>query len=44
LTAYAGEVNQQQTPLAGFQKHIAKPVELLELVEAIALLVKTFKA
>ena len=27
LTAYAGEIDQQQAIAAGFQKHIAKPIE-----------------
>ncbi|MBW4600748.1 MAG: PAS domain S-box protein [Calothrix sp. FI2-JRJ7] len=40
LTAYAGEINQQQALAAGFQKHIAKPVEPEELVKAILTLVK----
>lgn len=40
LTAYAAEVNQQQALAAGFQKHIAKPVEPDELVKAIVTLVK----
>ncbi len=35
LTAYAGEMNQQQALEAGFQKHLAKPVELDELVKTI---------
>jgi PAS domain S-box-containing protein len=35
LTAYAGELNQQQALAAGFQRHLAKPVEPDELVEAI---------
>jgi PAS domain S-box-containing protein len=39
LTAYAGEVNQQQALAAGFQQHIAKPVEPEELVRAISVLV-----
>lgn len=38
LTAYAGEINQQQALAAGFQKHIPKPVEPEELVKAIALI------
>ncbi len=38
LTAYAGEVNQQQALAAGFQQHLAKPVEPDELVRAIATL------
>lgn len=36
LTAYAGEVNQQQAIAAGFQKHLSKPVGPEELVRAIA--------
>ena len=40
LTAYAGEVDQQQALAAGFQRHMAKPVEPEELVKAIAALVK----
>ncbi len=39
LTAYAGEINQQQALAAGFQRHIAKPVEPEELVNAIAALI-----
>ncbi|BAY09113.1 PAS domain S-box protein [Calothrix sp. NIES-2098] len=35
LTAYAGEINQQQALAAGFQMHIAKPVDPEELVQAI---------
>ncbi|OKH56305.1 histidine kinase [Calothrix sp. HK-06] len=35
LTAYAGEINQQQALTAGFQHHIAKPVDSEELLEAI---------
>jgi PAS domain S-box-containing protein len=36
VTAYAGEVNQQQVLAAGFQRHVAKPIEPAELVHAIA--------
>lgn len=36
LTAYAGQINEKQILAAGFHKHIAKPVEPAELVEAIA--------
>ncbi|NDJ17490.1 ATP-binding protein [Myxacorys almedinensis] len=36
LTAYAGEVDQQQALHAGFQQHLAKPVEPDVLVRAIA--------
>ncbi|MEH2166984.1 MAG: PAS domain S-box protein [Nostoc sp.] len=39
LTAYAGEINAQQVLKAGFNKHIAKPVEPSELVNAIANLI-----
>ncbi|MBR8836764.1 MAG: response regulator [Stigonema ocellatum SAG 48.90 = DSM 106950] len=35
ITAYAGEINQQQAFAAGFQMHISKPFEPEELVEAI---------
>jgi CheY-like chemotaxis protein/two-component sensor histidine kinase len=35
LTAYAGEINQQQALAAGFQMHIPKPVEPEKLVQAI---------
>jgi signal transduction histidine kinase/ActR/RegA family two-component response regulator len=39
LTAYAGEMNQQQALQAGFQRHLAKPVEPEVLVGAIASLI-----
>ena len=38
LTAYAGESNEQQARLAGFQRHLSKPIEPHELVKAIATL------
>jgi PAS domain S-box-containing protein len=41
LTAYAGEFNQQQALRAGFQQHLAKPIDPEQLVTAIALLVST---
>lgn len=41
LTAYAGEYDQQQAINAGFQDHLAKPVEPEKLVEAIANLVQS---
>jgi PAS domain S-box-containing protein len=41
LTAYAGEMNQQQALAAGFQRHIAKPVEPETLIQAIASLSST---
>jgi PAS domain S-box-containing protein len=40
LTAYAGEYDQQQALAAGFQDHLAKPVEPEKLVQAIANLIK----
>ena len=40
LTAYAGEYDQQQALKAGFQRHVAKPVEPEALVRAIADLVR----
>jgi PAS domain S-box-containing protein len=40
LTAYAGEINQQQALAAGFQLHLTKPIEPDRLVGAIAALVK----
>ncbi|MHC5856430.1 PAS domain S-box protein [Nostoc sp.] len=40
LTAYAGEMNQQQALAAGFQMHISKPVDPDVLVKAIADLIK----
>ncbi|MFS0513836.1 response regulator [Nostoc sp. UIC 10607] len=39
LTAYAGEINQQQALQAGFQQHIVKPVAPEELLMAISNLV-----
>ena len=39
LTAYAGEIDRQQAISAGFQQHVAKPVKIDELTEAIASLV-----
>ncbi|MCC5664086.1 PAS domain S-box protein [Nostoc sp. CHAB 5784] len=40
LTAYAGEMNQQQALAAGFQMHISKPVDPDALVKAIIDLIK----
>ncbi|HEY9877311.1 MAG TPA: response regulator, partial [Leptolyngbyaceae cyanobacterium] len=40
LTAYAGELNQQQALNAGFQHHASKPVEPEELVRLIKSLAK----
>ncbi|MBW4553653.1 MAG: PAS domain-containing protein [Aphanocapsa sp. GSE-SYN-MK-11-07L] len=39
LTAYAGEFDRQQALKAGFQKHLSKPIELSELITAIAALI-----
>ena len=36
LTAYAGEEDVQRTHLAGFQSHLAKPVDAKKLALAIA--------
>lgn len=41
LTAYAGEMNQQQALAAGFQMHISKPVDPDVLVKAIVDLIKS---
>jgi PAS domain S-box-containing protein len=35
LTAYAGESDQKQALAAGFQRHLSKPIDFEELVEAI---------
>jgi PAS domain S-box-containing protein len=40
LTAYAGEWDQRQALQAGFQKHLSKPVEPEELIQAITNLVR----
>lgn len=40
LTAYAGEMNQQQALVAGFQLHISKPVQPEILVQAVAQLLQ----
>ncbi|MEH1838094.1 MAG: PAS domain S-box protein [Nostoc sp.] len=40
LTAYAGEMNQQQAIAAGFQMHISKPVDPDVLVKAIVDLIE----
>jgi CheY-like chemotaxis protein len=39
LTAFAGEMNQQQAFAAGFQMHISKPVEPDHLISTIVKLV-----
>lgn len=40
LTAYAGEINQQQALAAGFQIHLPKPVAPEELVQAVFTLIR----
>lgn len=40
LTAYAGKLDKQQAISAGFQAHLPKPVDVAQLVEVIAKLVK----
>ena len=40
LTAYAGDLNQQQALAAGFQLHLSKPIDLEQLVDAISTLHK----
>lgn len=40
LTAYAGDLNRQQVLAAGFQLHLAKPIEPDELVQAIVRLLE----
>jgi CheY-like chemotaxis protein len=40
LTAYAGEIDYQQAMAAGFQRHIAKPIEPEALIQAITLLLR----
>ncbi|MBW4442706.1 MAG: PAS domain S-box protein [Plectolyngbya sp. WJT66-NPBG17] len=36
LTAYAGDVNERQALSAGFQRHLAKPIEPEQLLKTIA--------
>lgn len=36
LTAYAGEINEKKAIKAGFQRHISKPVEPVDLVNVIS--------
>ncbi|WP_441339451.1 hybrid sensor histidine kinase/response regulator [Oscillatoria sp. FACHB-1407] len=40
LTAYAGDINYQKAISAGFQRHLAKPIEPGALIKAIADLIK----
>ncbi|MGB3755306.1 MAG: PAS domain S-box protein [Rivularia sp. (in: cyanobacteria)] len=41
VTAYAGEVNQQQAISAGFQQHISKPIDANAVVDMIIELVRS---
>ncbi|MBR8836214.1 MAG: response regulator [Stigonema ocellatum SAG 48.90 = DSM 106950] len=41
LTAYAAETTQKRVLAAGFQRHIAKPVEPMELISAIVEVIKS---
>ena len=43
LTAYAGEIDHRQILMAGFQQHITKPVEPLDLAKAIVQLLESNK-
>ncbi|MBD2742865.1 ATP-binding protein [Coleofasciculus sp. FACHB-1120] len=40
LTAYVGELNQQQAIAAGFQRHLSKPIEPTTLIAAIVDLIQ----
>jgi len=40
VTAYAGDINQQQALLVGFQGHLSKPIDPDELIAAVARLGK----
>lgn len=40
LTAYAGETNQHQILAAGFQRHLAKPIEPSQVIHEIITLLK----
>ncbi|MBE9167299.1 response regulator [Pleurocapsales cyanobacterium LEGE 06147] len=44
LTAYAREIDQQQAIAAGFQKHIAKPIQPEELMRVITHLTRRFES
>ena len=39
LSAYAGEMNEQQALAAGFQNHISKPIEPERLIHTISSLI-----
>jgi PAS domain S-box-containing protein len=44
LTAYAGEINQQQALAAGFQRHVSKPIEPEMLLKTISTLIEEAKS
>jgi CheY-like chemotaxis protein len=44
LTAYASQSDRQLALAAGFQQHVAKPVDAAELLEAIAALIDPGKS
>jgi PAS domain S-box-containing protein len=44
LTAYAGEINRDQALAAGFQQHLAKPIEPDQLIESVVNLIRCFAA
>ncbi len=41
LTAYVGELNQQQAIAAGFQRHLSKPIAPATLIAAIVDLIES---
>ena len=41
LTAYAGEVDRQQTTQSGFQRHLSKPIEPNELIKPLIALINS---
>ncbi|MBO3457678.1 MAG: response regulator [Aetokthonos hydrillicola CCALA 1050] len=43
LTAYAGEINQQQALAAGFQSHLSKPINPDLLVQTVSKLTSCYK-
>ena len=40
LTAYAGEIDIQRTIDAGYQKHLAKPIDVLDLIATVEQLIR----
>jgi CheY-like chemotaxis protein len=44
VTAYARTEDRQRSLLAGYQMHIAKPLEATELIAAIASLLEVWRA